>query len=127
MKNEMTNLINAQTVALLNTVDESGFPSARAMSILSRNGIKEFYFTTNATSLKVEQIKKSGKTSLYFYDADTFRSVNLIGHTYITDNETEFENEPNFEVLNEDNYLILHFIANKCRYFNGSKTYTFLL
>ena len=74
------NLIDNQSVSFIGSVDDSGFPNIRAMlTPRKRNGIKEFWFTTNTSSMKVAQFTKNPKACIYFYDKRFFRGVRLIG------------------------------------------------
>jgi general stress protein 26 len=59
--------------AVFTTIDENGFPEARAMLNLPQNNrdpLRQIWLTTNTDSLKVQQVKNSAKTSVYFYLAD---------------------------------------------------------
>ena len=50
------NLIDKQSVSFISSVDEKGFPNTKAMlPPRKREGIKVFYFTTNTSSMRVEQ------------------------------------------------------------------------
>ncbi len=51
------NIIDKTTVSIIGSVDESGFPNAKAMlPPRKREGIKHIYFTTNTSSMRVQQI-----------------------------------------------------------------------
>ncbi len=48
------NMIDKQKVCYISSVDADGFPNTKAMlRPRKRNGIKEFYLSTNTSSLKV--------------------------------------------------------------------------
>jgi general stress protein 26 len=50
------NLIDKQSVAFISSIDENGYPNTKAMlPPRKREGIKEFYFTTNSSSIRVKQ------------------------------------------------------------------------
>lgn len=50
------NLIDKQGVAFIASISEDGFPNMKAtLSPRKRIGIREFYFTTNTSSMRVEQ------------------------------------------------------------------------
>jgi general stress protein 26 len=74
------NLIDKQGVAFIGSVDEAGFPNMKAMlPPRKRDGIREFYFTTNTSSKRVTQYRTNPKAAIYFYDKRFFRGVQLIG------------------------------------------------
>lgn len=74
------NLIDRQGVAFLGSVDADGFPNAKAMlPPREREGIREFYFTTNTSSMRVSQFRRNPKACLYFCDRRFFRGVMLKG------------------------------------------------
>jgi len=75
-------LIKRVPSVVLSTIDEEGFPEARAMLNL---GSEDFtiWFTTNTSSRKVQQIKNSGKASAYFFLPDEWRGLTLIGEIRI--------------------------------------------
>ncbi|MDR0470100.1 MAG: pyridoxamine 5'-phosphate oxidase family protein [Nitrososphaerota archaeon] len=74
------NLIDKQTVAFIGSINESGFPNLKAMlPPRKREGIKEFWFTTNTSSHRVAQYRTNPKACIYFFDKRFFRGVQLIG------------------------------------------------
>ena len=65
---KIAEFISKQKVAFICSVDEDGFPNVKAMlKPRKRNGLKEFYFSTNTSSMRVSQYKKNPKASIYFY------------------------------------------------------------
>lgn len=54
--NRIQKFIKKQKVSFICSVDENGFPNMKAMLKLRKiNGLKEFYFFTNTSSLRVKQ------------------------------------------------------------------------
>ncbi len=75
------NLIDKQSVAFIASCDADGFPNMKAMlPPRKREGIKEFYFTTNTSSMRVKQYRTNPKASIYFYDKRFFQGVQLTGN-----------------------------------------------
>ncbi|HWP52248.1 MAG TPA: pyridoxamine 5'-phosphate oxidase family protein [Clostridia bacterium] len=73
-------LIDKQSVSFISSVDDNGFPNTKAMlPPRKREGIKIFYFTTNTSSMRVEQYRQNPKACLYFCDKRFFRGVMLKG------------------------------------------------
>jgi general stress protein 26 len=91
-----------------------------------REGIREFWFTTNASSARVAQYLKNPNASIYFYDKRFFRGVMLIGAMKaLTDAESK-------EIIwrygdtayypggvADPDYCVLKFTAHKGRYYSN--------
>ena len=128
------NIIDKQSVAFIGSVDADGFPNMKAMlPPRKRVGIKEFYFTTNTSSMRVAQYIKEPKACIYFFDKRFFQGVQLIGKVEVTqDNSLRAEiwkqgDElfyPDGGVISED-YCILKFTAQKGRYYHHFKSEDF--
>lgn len=79
------NLIDKQGVAFISSIDKNGYPNTKAMlPPRKREGIKTFYFTTNTSSMRVNQYYEDPKACIYFCDRRFFRGVMLIGTVEIT-------------------------------------------
>ena len=73
------NLIDRQKVSFISSVDEEGFPNMKAMlSPRKREEIKQFYFSTNTSSMRVRQFRENPKASIYFCDTRFYRGVMLV-------------------------------------------------
>jgi len=74
------NLIDKQKTAFIGSVDENGFPNMKAMlSPRKRNGLREIWFSTNTSSMRVVQYRENPKACVYFMDRRFFRGVQLLG------------------------------------------------
>lgn len=74
------NLIDKSNVSIISSVDNEGFQNTKAMlKVRERENIKYFYFTTNASSMRVKQYLENNKSCIYFYDNRFFRGVMLKG------------------------------------------------
>ena len=74
------NIIDKQKICYISSIDEEGFPNTKAMlQPRKRNGIKEIFFSTNTSSLKVETFRSNPKACVYFCDSRFFRGVMLKG------------------------------------------------
>lgn len=86
------NLIDKQGVAFISSVDEEGFPNTKAMlPPRKREGIKVFYFSTNTSSMRVQQYKSNPKACLYFCDKRFFRGVMLKGTVEVLEDKESKE------------------------------------
>ncbi len=71
-------IVDNQKVAFISSVDADGFPNMKAMlAPRKREGIRIFYFTTNTSSMRVQQYLKNNRSSLYFCDRRFYKGVML--------------------------------------------------
>ena len=127
------NLIDKQSVSLIASVDENGFPNIKAMlPPRKREGIREIWFTTNASSMRVRQFKQNPNAAVYFYDKRFFRAVQLIGTMeLLTDAETKEEiwrdGDTNYYSggVGDPDYCVLKFTAQTGRYYSNFKSEDF--
>lgn len=74
------NMADKLNTAFVGSVDEQGYPNIKAMlQPRKRKGIKEFYFLTNTSSMRVKQFVNDAKACIYFCDRRFFRGVMLRG------------------------------------------------
>jgi len=129
------NLIDKQTICFIGSIDGEGFPNLKAMlAPRKRNGISEFWLTTNISSRRVAQYRKNPSACLYFCDRRFFRGVMLVGKMEVK------EDAANKEMIWRDgdtlyypggvtdsDYGVLKFIADKGRYYHDFKSEDFLI
>lgn len=66
--NKIVEFIKKQKVAFICSVDEEGFPNVKAMLRPRKiNGLHQFYFSTNTSSMRVKQYMNNQNASIYFY------------------------------------------------------------
>lgn len=127
------NIIDKQKIAFISSVDEEGFPNTKAMlAPRKREGIKNIYFSTNTSSLRVQQYLKNNKSCIYFCDKRFFRGVMLVGTMKVlTDAETKemiwkFGDTMYYkEGVTDPDYCVLKFTSTKGRYYSNFKSETF--
>ncbi|MDF2636352.1 MAG: pyridoxamine 5-phosphate oxidase-related FMN-binding protein [Pelosinus sp.] len=74
VENTVGNLIDKVDVSFIGSIDSEGFPNMKAMlPPRKREGIRDIYFTTNTSSMRVRQYKESPNASVYFCDKRFFR------------------------------------------------------
>jgi len=74
------NIIDHQKTAYIASVDGNGFPNMKAMlAPRKRNGLREFWFTTNTSSMRAAQYRENPKAAVYFCDQRFFRGIMLTG------------------------------------------------
>lgn len=97
-------------------------------------GIKEFYFSTNTSSMRVKQYQKNPKANIYFYHKGLikYEGVMLKGKMEVlTDEETKkviWEKGDRIfykKGVTDPDYCVLKFTATSCRYYCDLKTESF--
>lgn len=129
------NLIDKQSIVYVGSVDEEGFPNEKAMlAPRRREGLREFWLTTNTSSHRVAQFRKRPQACLYFCDRRFFRGVMLRGTVEV------LEDAPSKKSLwregdtlyypggvTDPDYCVLKFTAQDGRYYANLKSENFTL
>ena len=126
-------LIDKCSIAQLCYVDKDGFPATRAMlKPREWNGLREFYFTTNTSSEKVNALRNNPKTSIYFVDRRFFRGVSLAGIAEILEDVAAKEriwrdgDEQYYSKgVTDPDYCVIKITVQKGRYYSNFKSTDF--
>ena len=126
-------LIDKCSIAQLCYVDKDGFPVTRAMlKPREQNGLREFYFTTNTSSEKVNALRNNPKTSIYFVDRRFFRGVSLAGIAEILEDAATKEriwrdgDEQYYSKgVTDPDYCVIKITVLKGRYYSNFKSTDF--
>lgn len=121
------NMLDKQSTVFISSVDENGFPCTRAMmGIREREGIKIVYFSTNTSSMKVEQYRSNPKACIYFCDKRFFRGCMLKGVVEVmTDKETKESIWRDGDTMyypkgvTDPDYCVLKFTIHSGRYYSN--------
>ena len=121
------NLIDKQKVSFIASISEEGFPNMKAMlSPRKREGIREFWFSTNTSSMRVAQYRENPNASIYFYDKRFFWGVMLIGTMEVLEDAASKEmiwqkGDTIYyaEGVTDPDYCVLKFTAVKGRYYSN--------
>ena len=71
--------INKQKVSFICSIDEEIYPNVKAMlKPRKRIGLKEFYFSTNTSSMRTKQYINNPNASIYFYHKGLFRYIGVM-------------------------------------------------
>ena len=134
-KKEIERFISKQKVGFVCSVDQDGFPNVKAMLMpRKRNGLKEFWFSTNMSSMRVHQYLENPRASIYFYHKGLIRyeGVMLKGIMDVpTDQETKNmiwrKGDTIFykKGVTDPDYCVLKFSAETGRYYRDLKTEDF--
>lgn len=122
-------LIDNSCNSIISSVDSDGFPSSRAMlSPRKRDGIHTLYIPAKATSMRLRNLIDNPKSSLYFYDKKTMKSVMLKGTAELIQDpalKAELWREGDQEVFpngaDAPEYCIIRFSAKSGRYYHNHK------
>ena len=116
-------------------MDQDGFPNVKAMlRPRKRNGLKEFWFSTNTSSMRVRQYMENPRASIYFYRKGLIRyeGVMLKGTMEVlTDQETKSllwrKGDTIFyrKGVTDPDYCVLKFTAEAGRHYCDLKTEDF--
>ncbi|MFY1612359.1 pyridoxamine 5'-phosphate oxidase family protein [Macellibacteroides fermentans] len=128
-------IIDKSGTAVIGSVDGEGFPNMKAMlPPRKREGISEFYFTTNTSSMRVKQYLENPKASIYFYDKRFYRGVMLKGTMEVlTDSKSKEEiwregDEIYYPLgVTDSDYCVLKFTAQSGRYYSNFRSEDFLV
>lgn len=121
------NLIDKQGVSFIASISEDGFPNMKAMlPPRKRKGIKEFWFTTNTSSMRAAQYRKNPNASIYFCDKRFFRGVMLLGTMEVLEDAESKrmiwqEGDTMYypKGVTDPDYCVLKFTAIKGRYYSN--------
>ena len=127
--------IDSRKVSFLCSVDGAGFPMVKAMlKPRQRSGLREFYFSTNTSSMRVRHFQENPKASVYFYRKGLvkYTGVLLTGTMEVlTDQETKNRIWKKGDTMfykggvTDPDYCVLKFTAEKGRYYCDLKTEDF--
>ncbi len=133
--NKLKGFIRKQTVAFISSIDEDGFPNVKAM-LKPRmvEGLKQFYFSTNTSSMRVKQYMNNSNACIYFYHKGLIRymGVMLKGKMKVlTDQETKNMIWKKGDTMfykggaTDPDYCVLRFTAESGRFYCDLKTESF--
>lgn len=133
MEQTIENLIEKQNYVVISYIDAEGFPVSKAMlQPRERDGMKEFWLSTNTSSNKVACFKNNPKASLYFIDKRFFRGVSLSGTIEVLETEEakkriwrDGDTMYYKEGVTDSDYCVLKFTAEKGRYYANFRSKDF--
>ncbi len=127
--------IDKQKVSFISSIDEENYPNIKAMlKPRKRNGLKEFYFSTNTSSIRVKQYLNNPNASIYFYHKGLFKYVGVMlkgKMEVLTDQDSKNMIWKKFDKIfykqgvTDPDYCVLKFTAKSGRYYCDLKTESF--
>lgn len=125
-------LVERSFTGVLGTVEKSGIPQQKAMIKTQAVGLKEFWFCSNTSSKRVQQIKDNPNASLYFFDEATFEGLMLTGIAQISYDDEKRKSFWTEEMkmyyplgCYDPDFALVKFTAHKANYYHGLKNYDF--
>lgn len=132
---KVENFIDKQKVSFICSIDDENCPNVKAMlKPRKRIGLKEFYFSTNTSSMRVKQYKDNSSASIYFYHKGLIKYVGVMlkgKMEVLTDQETKNmiweKGDTMFykKGVTDPDYCVLKFTATSGRYYCDLKTENF--
>ena len=133
--NKIEKFIDKQKVSFICSIDSENYPNIKAMlKPRKRNGLKEFYFSTNTSSMRVKQYLKNPNASVYFYHKGLIKYVGVMlkgKMEVLTDQETKNmiwrKGDTIFykKGVTDPDYCVLKFTSKSGRYYHDLKTENF--
>ena len=133
--NKIERFIDKQNVSFIASIDNNDYPNIKAMlKPRKRVGLKEFYFSTNTSSMRVKQYLSNPNASIYFYHKGLFKYVGvmLIGKMEVlTDQESKNMIWKRGDTIfyrkgvTDPDYCVLKFTAYSGRYYCDLNTLSF--
>jgi general stress protein 26 len=127
------NMIDHANAAIISSVDEAGFPNTKAMlPPRKRKGIKHIYFSTNTSSMRVQQYTDNPKACVYFFDKRFYRGCMLKGTMEVLHDSASKKmiwqdgDEMYYaKGVTDPDYCVLKFTAHNGRYYSNFKSENF--
>ena len=127
--------IDRQSTAFIGSLDADGFPNIKAMlAPRQREGLRVFYFTNNASSLRVRQYRHNPQACVYFCDRRFFRGVMFRGGMEVLEDlESKSaiwrEGDTLYYPLGllDPDYCVLRFTAESGRFYSKFRSEDFAL
>ena len=133
--NKIERFIDKEKVSFIASIDSKQYPNIKAMlKPRKRVGLKEFYFSTNTSSMRVKQYLSNPNASIYFYHKGLFKYVGvmLIGKMEVlTDQESKNMIWKRGDTIfykkgvTDPDYCVLKFTAYSGRYYCDLNTLSF--
>ncbi|MDE7191269.1 MAG: pyridoxamine 5'-phosphate oxidase family protein [Clostridia bacterium] len=124
--NEVIQFISKQKTAIIASVNEEGYPVARAMLSPRKIVGKDVYFSTNTSSNKVKQYLDNPKACIYFYKRGRFKyqGVSITGTMQVCEDQPTKDMIWRFgdtlfykKGVTDPDYCVLKFTCEQAEYY----------
>ena len=129
--------IDKQKVSFISSIDDENYPNVKAMlKPRKRKGLKEFYFSTNTSSMRVKQYQSNSNASIYFCHKGLVKYVGVMlkgKMEVLTNQETKNMLWQTGDTMfykkgvTDPDYCVLKFTAISGRYYCDLKTESFVI
>jgi general stress protein 26 len=126
-------LIKRSSKVLIGSVDDEGFPNIKVMlAPRVMNGIKEFYLSTNTSSMRAAQYLKNPKACFYVYDSRYFKGLMIKGTMEVINDQKVKDmvwrdgDEMYYPLgVTDPDYCVLKFVSQSGRYYENFSSRNF--
>jgi general stress protein 26 len=132
IRTQIDTLIAETKNIIVSSIDENGYPNSKAMFKTDHEGWKTFLFSTNTSSMRVQQFLQNTKACIYFLGQNKINGLMLSGRMEIcSDRESRerlwFDGCEQYYPLGIDDpdYCVLKFTAEKGNYYYNLHKYVF--
>jgi len=132
VRDEIAAMIERSRDCIVCSIDDEGYPNAKAMFRLKNEGTERFWFSTNTSAIRTSHWLERPQASIYFLDADGFHGLMPTGEMQVFgDEETKraFWREGDEQYyplgLDDPDYSILRFTAVRGNYYHGLQKHLF--
>ena len=132
---QIKQFIDKRKIAFITSIDNEGFPNIKCMLRPRKiEGLKTYYFSTNTSSIRVQQYRKNPKASIYFYRKGLYKyqGVMLKGTMEVLETDEikkelwQFGDKMFYpKGATDPDYCILKFTATSGRYYCDLETENF--
>ena len=112
--------------AIICSIDDEGYPTAKTVFIARHEGLHTFWFSTNTSAIRTGNWRQRPKASVYLVNHLTFHGLNLTGEMEVlTDDATKQAfwkkgDEQYYPLgVTDPDYCILRFTARTGNYYHG--------
>lgn len=126
LQTDIRNLVEKSRDAVVCSVDDEGFPNAKAMFVMRNKEPSVFWFSTNTSAIRTAQFEKCPKACIYFMNPKKFQGLMITGTMRVcTDAETKqsfwHAGDEQYYPLGptDPDYCILRFAPDQCNYYHG--------
>ena len=127
--------IDKQKVSFICSIDKDNYPNVKAMlKPRKRVGLKEFYFSTNTSSMRTKQYRNNPKASIYFYHKGLIKYTGVLlkgKMEVLEDDKTKRSIWRRGDTMfykkgvTDPDYCVLKFTAESGRFYEDLKTENF--
>ncbi|MFC1921636.1 pyridoxamine 5'-phosphate oxidase family protein [Chloroflexota bacterium] len=126
------NLVENSEYCFLGTIREDGFPNIKGINNLKHEGLKKFWFSTNTSSKRVQQLRKNKRACVYYVDGMDYKGLMLTGTMEVLQDIASrkllwfYGAEKYYPLgLEDPGYCVLRFTATEVNYYHALENISF--